>query len=163
MKTITDSTLLQQLSPSVVEILQVSGAVGASFGILDEQTNQVHVAVFGARGVAARLVPDEHTVYHIASLSKGFTAAAIAVLVADGKLSFGDCMCDILPGFHHTNLAINSQSTHLDFISHRTGLATKTALWQQDGHELLLSENDTLFNGILSRTHPAPGHKLDLQ
>lgn len=32
----------------------------------------------------------------------------------------------------------------LDFLSYRTGLATKNALWQQDGHELLLERKDTV-------------------
>ncbi|CAG7934776.1 unnamed protein product [Penicillium salamii] len=30
-------------------------------------------------------------------------------------------------------------------LSHRTGLATKNALWQQDGPELLLNQNDTVM------------------
>ncbi|KAK4203946.1 beta-lactamase/transpeptidase-like protein [Triangularia verruculosa] len=88
--------------------------------LMVEQTNRVSPAL-AIRDVAARLVPDENTVYHIASPSKTFTAATTALLVADRELS-----------------------TLLDFLSHRTGLASKDALWQQDGHELLLSENDTI-------------------
>ncbi len=38
--------------------------------------------------------------------------------------------------------AINSRSTLLDFVSHRIGLASKNALWQHNGRELLLDEND---------------------
>ncbi|KAK0661641.1 beta-lactamase/transpeptidase-like protein, partial [Cercophora samala] len=98
----------------------------------------------GYRDIAAKPAPNEHTVYHLASLSKSFTAAAIGVLVADGELSFDDPMCDILPGFLHANEAISSQSTLLDFLSPRTGLASKNSLWQQDGHELLLTAEDTL-------------------
>ncbi|KAK0732517.1 beta-lactamase/transpeptidase-like protein, partial [Apiosordaria backusii] len=146
---------MQELSPSILEILRVSGAAGASVGVLDGETNELHFTSFGHRDVAAGLPPNEHTVYHLASLSKSFTAAAVALLVADGKLSFGDRMCDILPGFHHADDAINNQSTLLDFLSHRTGLASKNALWQQDGPELLLSENDTLpMVSYLDVVHP---------
>ncbi len=128
---------------------------GASVGIFDGRTQQTHVAGFGSRDVAAGLVPDEHIVYHLASLSKSFTATAIALLAADGKLSFEDCMCDLLPGFHHPDEAINSHSTLLDFVSHRTGLASKNALWQQNGQELLLNENDTLpMVTYLEAVHP---------
>jgi CubicO group peptidase (beta-lactamase class C family) len=145
MKVVTDSSMLEALGPPIAEILlHVSGAAGASVGIFDGRTHQTHLAGFGSRDVAAGLVPDQHTVYHLASLSKSFTATAIALLVADGKLSFEDRMCDLLPGFHHPDEAINSHSTLLDFVSHRTGLASKNALWQQNGHELLLGENDTL-------------------
>jgi CubicO group peptidase (beta-lactamase class C family) len=144
MKAVTDSSLLEALGPSIAEILQVSGAAGASVGVFDGRTHQTHLAGFGFRDLVAGLAPDEHTIYHIASLSKSFTASAIALLVADGKLSFEDRMDDVLPSFHHADEAVNSHSTLLDFLSHRTGLASKDALWQQDGHELLLGESDTL-------------------
>jgi CubicO group peptidase (beta-lactamase class C family) len=140
----TASSWLQSLRPSIEEILSVSGAAGASVGILDGRSGQTSFAGYGYRDVAAGLAPDEHTVYHIASLSKSFTASAVALLVADGKLSFDDRMRDILPGFRHADKAVDSQSTLLDFLSHRTGLASKNALWQQDGHELLLEAKDTL-------------------
>lgn len=138
------SLWLQNLRSSIEEILSVSGAAGASVGILDGQTGRTSFAGYGYRDVAAGLVPDEHTVYHIASLCKSFTASAVALLVADGKLSFEDRMRDILAGFHHPDEDIDSKSTLLDFLSHRTGLASKNALWQQDGHELLLEAKDTL-------------------
>jgi CubicO group peptidase (beta-lactamase class C family) len=144
MKAVTDSSLLEALGPSIAEILQVSGAAGASVGVFDGRTHQTHLAGFGFRDLVAGLAPDEHTIYHIASLSKSFTASAIALLVADGKLSLEDRMDDVLPGFHHADEAVNSHSTLLDFLSHRTGLASKDALWQQDGHELLLGKSDTL-------------------
>lgn len=144
MKAHTNSTLLEPLSSSITHILRISGAAGASVGILDGSTGATHVAGYGYRDVAAGLPPNEHTVYHLASLSKSFTAIAISLLVADGKLSYQDRMCDILPTFHHADVVIASQSTLLDFLSHRTGLATKKALWQQDGHELLREQTGTV-------------------
>ncbi|KAK4442855.1 beta-lactamase/transpeptidase-like protein [Podospora aff. communis PSN243] len=147
MKFVAESRLFElNLGPSIVEILRVSGAAGASIGILDGRTGEKHFAGFGSRNLSDPADPtaDEHTVYHLASLSKSFTASAIGLLVSDGKLSFQDRMCDVLPGFHHVDDAISTKSTVLDFLSHRTGLAGENALWEQNGHELLLSENDTL-------------------
>lgn len=140
----TTSPRLQGLSSSITEILRVSGTAGASIGVLDGTTGEVHLAGLGHRDVDAQLPPDEHTIYHLASLSKSFTAAAIGILVADGKLNFGDRMCDVLSTFHHHDENVATQSTVLDFLSHRTGLATKNAIWQQDGHELLLEKKDTV-------------------
>lgn len=142
--TATRSPRLQALGPSITEIMRVSGAAGASIGVLDGTTGEVHLAGFGQRDVDAQLFPDEHTVYHLASLSKSFTAVAIGILVADGKLKFNDRMCDILPSFRHDDENVATQSTVLDFLSHRTGLATKNAIWQQNGHELLLEKKDTV-------------------
>ncbi|KAI1123779.1 beta-lactamase/transpeptidase-like protein [Nemania abortiva] len=145
MQVVTSSPILQRLSPSIKEILQVSGAAGASIGVLDGFTGKIHLAGCGYRDVEQKLPPDEHTVYHIASLSKSFTAVSIALLVADGLLSFEDPICKVLPGFRHDDPEIHLRSTLLDFLSHRTGLATKNSLWQQDGHELLLQETDTML------------------
>jgi len=122
-KAVTESPILGTLSSSIINILRVSGATGASIGILDG--NQVHLAGFSSRNLSASLAPDVYTVYHLASLSKSFTATAITLLVLDGKLSFQDRIYDILPGFHHANNTINTKSTILDFISYRTGLASK--------------------------------------
>lgn len=141
---LTSSPRLQGLSSSIVDIMQSSGAVGASIGVLDGLTGETHLAGVGHLDLDAQIPSDEHTVYHLASLSKSFTAAAIGILVDDGKLQFSDRICDIMPTFHHDDAAVAAHSTVLDFLSHRTGLATKNALWQQDGHELLLGHKDTL-------------------
>ncbi|KAI0407263.1 beta-lactamase/transpeptidase-like protein [Xylaria palmicola] len=138
------SPLLLGLSHSITEILRVSGGAGASIGILDGVTGATHLGGFGYRDIKKKLVPDEHTVYHIASLSKSFTAASIALLVEDGHFLFQDRMCDVLPKFQHPDEDIRLRSTLIDFLSHRTGLATKNSLWQQDGHELLLEQTDTV-------------------
>ncbi|KAI0099045.1 beta-lactamase/transpeptidase-like protein [Nemania sp. FL0031] len=140
----TTSPLLERLSPNIQSILRVSGAAGASIGIIDGITGETHLGGFGYRDVERNLAADEHTVYHIASLSKSFTAASIAILVAEGRLSFEDRICDILPNFRHHDGEVYSKSTVLDFLSHRTGLAAKNSLWQQDGHELLLTQRDTI-------------------
>ena len=90
---------------------------------------ETHLAGFGYRDVKRKLPPDEHTIYHLASSSKSFTAASIGLLVADGRVSFRDRICDILPGFQHPDEEIRSRTTLLDFLSHRTGLARKDSLW----------------------------------
>jgi CubicO group peptidase (beta-lactamase class C family) len=136
------SQRLQGLAPTINEILKVSGAAGASIGILHQ--NEVHTAGFGHRDLASGLEPEENTIYHIASLSKSFTAAAIGILVADKNLTWDQKVSDILPSFNHFDDQIQQESTILDFLSHRTGLASKNSLWQQDGPELLLEQKDTV-------------------
>lgn len=51
MKAVTECSRLQELTPSILVILHVSGAAGASVGVLDGQTNQLHVAGYGYRDV----------------------------------------------------------------------------------------------------------------
>lgn len=133
---------LQELRPAITEILNISGAAGASIGAI--RGNEVYTAAFGNRDLPNGLEPDENTIYHLASLSKSFTAAGIGILVNDKKLSWDQKVSDILPSFRHFDTQIQKESTIMDFLSHRTGLASKNALWQQDGPELLPGQEDTV-------------------
>jgi CubicO group peptidase (beta-lactamase class C family) len=54
---------------------------------------------FGVRERGGSAPIDADTVFPIASPSKGFTAAAIGTLVAEGKLSWDDRVTELLPGF----------------------------------------------------------------
>ncbi|KAK3393559.1 hypothetical protein B0H63DRAFT_458463 [Podospora didyma] len=95
-------------------------------GVFNGRTSRIYFEGYGHRDKAAGLKPG-HKVYHLASLSKSLTAAAIVLLVADGKLTFWNRICEVLPGFHHADETIAKQSTILDFLTHRTGLASKTS------------------------------------
>lgn len=60
------------------------------------------VVYLGARGVAdmqAMRPIDSRTNFRLASLTKPFTAAAVMLLVRDGKLRYEDRLTDLLPGF----------------------------------------------------------------
>lgn len=82
MRSIADR--LQALSKVVAEICRISGIPGASIGVLHED-KVTHIHSYP--NVESLIPPDENTIYHIASLSKSFTAASIAILVEEGKLS----------------------------------------------------------------------------
>ena len=96
------------------------------------------------RNVESLVAPDQSTIYHIASLSKSFTAASIAILVEEGKLSWDTPVREILPDFKHVNSTINDEATILDFMSHRTGLTPKNMLWLHEYADVELRRNKTL-------------------
>ncbi|KAF7676170.1 hypothetical protein GT037_005675 [Alternaria burnsii] len=134
---------LQDLGPSITRILEIAGAAGASIGVI-HNNETLHFANFGYRDVTSKVSPDEHTIYHVASLSKSFTAAAVGILVDEKKLAFEQPVSSVLGSLKHPDPSIQDHATILDFLSHRTGLATKQSLWAQDGQELLLKKNDSL-------------------
>jgi CubicO group peptidase (beta-lactamase class C family) len=79
------------------------------------------VVYLGARGVAdlqAMRPIDGRTNFRLASLSKAFTAAAVTLLVRDGKLRYDDRLTDLLPGFPEYGRAITVR--HL--LDHTSGL-----------------------------------------
>ena len=133
---------IHDLSPAILEILRVSGAAGASIGV--SHRNETHFSAYGYRDILNEVEPDENTLYHLASLSKSFTAAAIGILVHENKITWDQTNSQISPRWKHPNNEVQTKSTVVDCLSHRVGLATKNALWLQDGHEPLLNREDTM-------------------
>ncbi|KAI4088601.1 MAG: hypothetical protein LQ344_005939 [Seirophora lacunosa] len=134
---------LQALSKVIAEICRISGTPDASIGVLHED-KVIYTHNYGYRNVESSIPPDENTIYHIASLSKSFTAASIAILVEVGKLSWDTPVRELLPDFKHVDSTINDEATILDFMSHRTGLAPKNMLWLHEYAGVELRRSETL-------------------
>jgi len=67
---------------------------------------------------------DANTIFGIASNTKAFTAAALAMLVDEGKLKWDDPVVKYLPYFQLYNPYVTQAITIKDLLSHRVGLAT---------------------------------------
>ena len=65
---------------------------------------------------------DDKTLFQIASVSKAFTAAALAILVDDGKLDWEDPVIDYLPEFRMYDPWVTREFTIRDLLTHRSGL-----------------------------------------
>ncbi|MEO1477927.1 MAG: serine hydrolase domain-containing protein, partial [Bacteroidota bacterium] len=59
----------------------------------------VHAKGYGTRTVGEDQPVDEHTLFAIASNTQAFTAALLAMLVDEGRLSWDDRVVDHLPYF----------------------------------------------------------------
>jgi CubicO group peptidase (beta-lactamase class C family) len=64
----------------------------------------------------------DRTLFQIASLSKAFTAASIAVLVDEGELGWDDPVIDYLPEFRMFDPWVTREFTIRDLLTHRSGL-----------------------------------------
>ena len=132
---------LESLTPIINEICEVSGTPGVSIGVLHDK-QVVFTKGFGFRDVEKKLAPDENTIYYLASLSKAFTAACVGILVERGKLSWSTPIREILPSFQHFDPNIRENANMVDWMSHRTGLAPKNAMWTQElGHYSMLRKD----------------------
>lgn len=132
---------LQALSPQINEICSVSGNAGLSIGVL-HHGRVIHRANHGYRDVEARFEPDSDTVYHLASLSKFVTSAAVAVLVEEGKMQWESRIADLLPGFHQKNEEVEEKANLIDLLGHRLALEMKVPYWQQMYNQLLLPASE---------------------
>ncbi|HYP52835.1 MAG TPA: serine hydrolase [Pyrinomonadaceae bacterium] len=79
---------------------------------------------YGVRKLGETAPVDERTLFAVASNTKAFTAAALAVLVDEGKLRWDDPATKYLPGFQLFDPYATRELTVRDLLSHRSGLAT---------------------------------------
>lgn len=77
---------------------------------------------YGVRRVGDPAPVDAHTLFRIASNTKAFTAAALAILVDEGKIHWSDHVVDLLPGFQMYDSYITREMTVEDLLVHRSGL-----------------------------------------
>jgi CubicO group peptidase (beta-lactamase class C family) len=77
---------------------------------------------FGVRRLGSPERVDEDTLFGIASNTKAFTAAALAMLVDEGKIKWDDRVIDHLPGFRMSDPYVTREITVRDLLTHRSGM-----------------------------------------
>ena len=75
---------------------------------------------YGVRSTGGAAI-DEHTHFAIASNTKAVTAAALAILVDEGKVKWDEPVRTYLPDFSLSKPELNDMVTVRDLISHRIG------------------------------------------
>jgi len=84
---------------------------------------------YGIRRLGGGDPVDANTVFAAASITKTFTSAAVATLVADGKMRWDDRVIDHLPAFRlHDSYATHDMRLR-DLLSHRSGLHRGDLIW----------------------------------
>lgn len=77
---------------------------------------------YGVRKLGEPEPVTPHTLFGIASNTKAFTAAALAMLVEEGKLAWDDRVVDRLPGFQMSDPYVTREMRIRDLLCHRSGL-----------------------------------------
>ena len=105
----------------VTNAMQAFGTPGVSVGIVKDG-QLVFAKGYGVRnkGAPAPVTPD--TIFAIGSNTKAFTAAALALLVDEGKLAWDDKVIDHLPQFRMYDPYVTREFTIRDLLTHRSGL-----------------------------------------
>lgn len=132
--------------PPVTATVANTARTGVATGLTAEAVTAVVRSAresFGAKGLAVAVVQDGEvlvelgcgeraddspmtatTLCNIASCSKAFTAAAVAMLVEAGKLGWDDRVVDHVTEFRLSDPWITTNLTVRDLLSHRCGLKT---------------------------------------
>ena len=82
----------------------------------------IHSKGYGIKSYATKNLVNNHTNFAIASNSKAFTTAALAILVEEGKISWKDKVKDHIPEFKMYNPYVTENFNIQDLLTHRSGL-----------------------------------------
>ena len=77
---------------------------------------------YGIRSINSSEKVDQHTLFAIASNSKAFTAAALAILVDRNKIKWDDRVINYIPEFRLYSPYVTEEFTIRDLLCHRSGL-----------------------------------------
>ncbi len=99
----------------------------AVFVIKDNQV--IYSNAVGYRDIENKLEMTTDTIQPIASCTKAFTSAAIAMLVDEGKLEWNKPIRNYIPEFNLKDEVVANRITIVDMLSHRSGLPRHDFVW----------------------------------
>jgi len=106
----------------VQAVMKQSEVPGAAVAIVEN--GQVTLARgYGVRNIESAQAVDADTLFQIGSTTKAFTAAALAILVDEGKIGWDDKVIDHLPAFRMYDPWVTREITVRDLLVHRSGLS----------------------------------------
>jgi CubicO group peptidase (beta-lactamase class C family) len=120
---ITGSSQLstREVDRLVEDAMEKFNVAGVAVGIVKD--GEVILAKgYGVKSVEGKEKVDANTSFAIASNSKAFTTAALAILVEEGKLAWNDRVVDRIPEFKMYNEYVTQNFIILDLLTHRSGL-----------------------------------------
>jgi CubicO group peptidase (beta-lactamase class C family) len=107
---------------SLVEKIITSFRVpGIAVGVVKDG-KIIHAKGYGFRSLKNRQPVTPNTLFGIASNSKAFTAAALGILVEQGKIKWEDHVRDYIPEFKLYDPYVTEHFTIKDLLTHRSGM-----------------------------------------
>lgn len=97
--------------------------------VKDGQT--VFAKGYGTTALADGTPVDEHTLFSIGSTTKAMTAAAVGLLVDEGKVGWDDPVQQHLPGFRLADDELSRRLRVRDLLTHNAGVPNTDVLWYE--------------------------------
>ena len=111
----------KQVDELVEKTLKIFNVPGIAVAIVKDG-KLVHSKGYGVKSILTNEKVDANTLFGIASNSKAFTSAALAMLVDEGKVKWDDKVIKYLPNFKMYNEYVTNEFTIRDLLTHRSGL-----------------------------------------
>lgn len=119
---------------------------GASIAVVKDG-KVIHAKGYGLADIDTKKPVDESTNFQIASNTKAFTAAALAMLTEEGKLKWTDKVKDYIPEFKMYNDYVTENFNIVDLLTHRSGLGLGVGdlMFFPDGSDFTVKDVVTSF------------------
>ncbi len=111
----------QQIDELVEKTLKSFNVPGIAVAIVKDG-KVIHAKGYGVKSILTNEKTDANTLFGIASNSKAFTTAALAMLVDEGKIKWDDKVIQYIPEFKMYNSFVTAEFTIRDLLTHRSGL-----------------------------------------
>jgi CubicO group peptidase (beta-lactamase class C family) len=134
---------VREIDAYATTVLATHGGPGMAIAIVKDD-KVVHAKGYGVRELGKPAPVDENTLFAIASNTKAFTTAGLAILVDEKKLSWDDKVSKYLPDFQMYDPWVTNELTIRDLVTHRSGLDTFSG-------DLLWYETNLTSDELLSR------------
>ena len=109
---------LDQLAADAIAVWKVPGVALA----VVQDGKMALTRAYGQRDVEANLPVTPATQFAICSITKSFTASAVALLHHEGRLDWAKPVRDYIPEFRLSDAVATERVTVLDLLSHQSGL-----------------------------------------
>jgi CubicO group peptidase (beta-lactamase class C family) len=109
---------LAELAATVRGYVEEGAIVGAELLVIKNRHTVLHEAV-GWRDREEQTLMERNTIFNIRSMTKPLVAAAVQMLVDEGRLALGDRVSEYLPGFAG---GASGEITIEHLLTHRSGL-----------------------------------------
>ncbi|MCB1023985.1 MAG: serine hydrolase [Acidobacteria bacterium] len=135
-----------QVDQLVEKAIKEFNVAGTAVGIVKDG-KIIHLKGYGVKSVETKEKVDENTDFAIASNTKAFTAAALSILVDEGKISWQDKVVDHIPEFTMYNDYVTQNFTIEDLLTHRSGLGLGAGdlMFFPDGSDFTMKDILTNF------------------
>lgn len=150
------------LEAAVREGLGFWGVPGAGVAVVHGE-EEFYVRGHGVRDLHTGEPVTPETLFGIASTTKAFTTAGLAMLMDEGKLAWDDPVRKHLPWFRLADPLAGAQVTVRDLVTHRTGLARNDmgwTVWDYRGRKVL--SHGGAIDGFRSTVCLVPALKLGI-
>lgn len=104
------------------------GAVGLAVAVVKDGKT-IFAKGYGVRELGKPDPANENTLFSIGSTTKAMTAAALGMLVDEGKVRWDDPVTKHLPWFQLSDPYLTREITVRDLLVHRAGLGNGDVLW----------------------------------